>query len=219
MSRRSRKQKEKEEIEEEMEVSDKEIEEEDQEDADRMAEDEEAKADPDTKEPEAQNADADAPASQQQSYRPQEKRLIITKMVLENFKSYAGRQEIGPLHHCFSAVVGPNGSGKSNVIDAVLFVFGRQAKKLRLNKVSEFIHNSEHQRNLTQAKVSVHFEEIYNDVRPFSVDLDWFYLFSHALDLCRETTPLRAQCLDLSSCSHALPELIIRPSISWTTKK
>lgn len=29
----------------------------------------------------------------------------------------------------FSAVVGPNGSGKSNVIDAMLFVFGRRAKQ------------------------------------------------------------------------------------------
>ena len=29
-----------------------------------------------------------------------------------------------------------------NVIDALLFVFGKRAKKLRLNKVSELIHNS-----------------------------------------------------------------------------
>jgi hypothetical protein len=26
------------------------------------------------------------------------RRLIITKLVVENFKSYAGRQEIGPFH-------------------------------------------------------------------------------------------------------------------------
>jgi ABC-type Mn2+/Zn2+ transport system ATPase subunit len=32
---------------------------------------------------------------------------------------------------CFSSVVGPNGSGKSNVIDAMLFVFGRRAKQVR----------------------------------------------------------------------------------------
>jgi len=30
----------------------------------------------------------------------------------------------------FSAVVGPNGSGKSNVIDAMLFVFGKRAKQV-----------------------------------------------------------------------------------------
>lgn len=57
-------------------------------------------------------------------------------------------------------MVGPNGSGKSNVIDAMLFVFGKRAKQLRLNKVSELIHNSTHHQNLEQAKVSVHFQEI-----------------------------------------------------------
>lgn len=30
----------------------------------------------------------------------------------------------------FSSVVGPNGSGKSNVIDALLFVFGKRAKQV-----------------------------------------------------------------------------------------
>jgi len=89
-------------------------------------------------------------------------RLMITKMVLENFKSYAGVKEIGPFHKCFSAVVGPNGSGKSNVIDAMLFVFGKRAKKLRLNKVSELIHKSDGVKdNPPQyARVSVYFQDI-----------------------------------------------------------
>eukprot|EP00978_Attheya_sp_CCMP212_P035706 scaffold157035_cov37-Attheya_sp.AAC.2 len=89
-------------------------------------------------------------------------RLMITKMVLENFKSYGGVKEIGPFHKCFSSVVGPNGSGKSNVIDAMLFVFGKRAKKLRLNKVSELIHCSEAYKNnpLEYARVSVYFQEI-----------------------------------------------------------
>jgi structural maintenance of chromosome 4 len=81
---------------------------------------------------------------------------------LENFKSYAGIKEIGPFHKCFSAVVGPNGSGKSNVIDAMLFVFGKRAKKLRLNKVSELIHKSDAVKDdpPLYARVSVHFHEI-----------------------------------------------------------
>jgi structural maintenance of chromosome 4 len=70
------------------------------------------------------------------------RRLIITHMELENFKSYAGVQEIGPFHKRFSSVVGPNGSGKSNVSDAMLFVFGRRAKDLRQKNVSELIHKS-----------------------------------------------------------------------------
>ncbi|EIE19557.1 RecF/RecN/SMC protein [Coccomyxa subellipsoidea C-169] len=88
------------------------------------------------------------------------RRLIITEMVLENFKSYAGEQRVGPFHKCFSSVVGPNGSGKSNVIDAMLFVFGKKAKQLRLSKVSELIHNSTNHKHLDSAKVSVYFQEI-----------------------------------------------------------
>ena len=60
----------------------------------------------------------------------------------------------------FTAVVGPNGSGKSNVIDAMLFVFGKRAKQLRLSKVSELIHKSENHRNLDTAKVTVFFHQV-----------------------------------------------------------
>jgi structural maintenance of chromosome 4 len=86
----------------------------------------------------------------------------IPIQVLENFKSYAGVKEVGPFHKCFSAVVGPNGSGKSNVIDAMLFVFGKRAKKLRLNKVSELIHKSDGVKNNPPqyARVSVYFQDI-----------------------------------------------------------
>eukprot|EP00762_Andalucia_godoyi_P007886 ANDGO_01241.mRNA.1 Structural maintenance of chromosomes protein 4 len=87
-------------------------------------------------------------------------RLIITKMVLENFKSYAGAQEIGPFHKSFSSVVGPNGSGKSNVIDAMLFVFTKRAKQLRQAKVSDLIHKSEHHPNLSFCRVTVFFATI-----------------------------------------------------------
>ncbi len=90
-------------------------------------------------------------------------RLMITEMILENFKSYAGRQEIGPFHKRFSSIVGPNGSGKSNVIDALLFVFGKRAKQLRLNKVSELIHKSSGYPDLDYAKVEIHFQLISDD--------------------------------------------------------
>ena len=90
-------------------------------------------------------------------------RLMITNMVLENFKSYAGVQEIGPFHKRFTSIVGPNGSGKSNVIDALLFVFGKRAAQLRLKNVSELIHKSSNFPNLEFARVSVHFQLIYDD--------------------------------------------------------
>ena len=62
-------------------------------------------------------------------------------------------------------MVGPNGSGKSNVIDAMLFVFGRRAKDLRQNKVGELIHHSEKHQDLQQARVSVYFQDIVDTVR------------------------------------------------------
>ena len=65
-------------------------------------------------------------------------RMMILKLEVENFKSYCGVKEIGPFHKSFSSVVGPNGSGKSNVIDCMLFVFGKKSSKLRLNKVCIF---------------------------------------------------------------------------------
>ncbi|KAJ7072399.1 RecF/RecN/SMC [Mycena amicta] len=87
-------------------------------------------------------------------------RLVIHKMALVNFKSYAGRQEIGPFHKSFSAIVGPNGSGKSNTIDALLFVFGYRASKMRQGKLSELIHNSALHQDLEECSVEVHFREI-----------------------------------------------------------
>ncbi|MEW5307233.1 MAG: hypothetical protein WDW36_009641 [Sanguina aurantia] len=102
------------------------------------------------------DTDSDLPTAGDQYPR----RLMISKMVLENFKSYAGEQHVGPFHKSFSSVVGPNGSGKSNVIDAMLFVFGRRANQMRFKKVSELIHKSSNHTNLQYAKVSVHFQEI-----------------------------------------------------------
>ncbi|XP_031567027.1 structural maintenance of chromosomes protein 4-like [Actinia tenebrosa] len=87
-------------------------------------------------------------------------RLMIAKIVNENFKSYAGKQELGPFHKSFSSIVGPNGSGKSNVIDAMLFVFGYRSKMIRTKKVSQLIHNSSAHPNVASCTVSVHFQKI-----------------------------------------------------------
>ncbi|KAF8336456.1 uncharacterized protein EI90DRAFT_3119718 [Cantharellus anzutake] len=100
-------------------------------------------------------------------------RLVIHKMALVNFKSYKGRQEIGPFHKSFSAIVGPNGSGKSNTIDALLFVFGYRANKMRQGKLSELIHNStrkgddsDDESELDSCSVEVHFREIIDHPGP-----------------------------------------------------
>ena len=90
-------------------------------------------------------------------------RIIIDKIVLENFKSYAGERVIGPLHYRFNSVVGPNGSGKSNLMESLLFVFGKRAKKMRLKKLSELIHSSSRENKCRYCKVSVYFREIKED--------------------------------------------------------
>ncbi|KAL2023752.1 hypothetical protein VTK56DRAFT_1466 [Thermocarpiscus australiensis] len=87
-------------------------------------------------------------------------RIVITYLILTNFKSYAGRQEVGPFHASFSSVVGPNGSGKSNVIDSLLFVFGFRASKMRQGKISALIHNSAQYPDLDYCEVAVHFQEV-----------------------------------------------------------
>ncbi|SBT74614.1 structural maintenance of chromosomes protein 4, putative [Plasmodium ovale] len=94
------------------------------------------------------------------------KRLIIEKLVLENFKSYSGVKVIGPFYKKFSCIVGPNGSGKSNIIDAMLFVFGRRAKKIRQNKLSDLIHSSKYSTNNEFTKVSIYFKTIVEGEPP-----------------------------------------------------
>ncbi|CAI7721045.1 structural maintenance of chromosomes protein 4, putative [Plasmodium vivax] len=87
-------------------------------------------------------------------------RIIIDRLVLENFKSYSGVKVIGPFYKKFSCIVGPNGSGKSNIIDAMLFVFGRRAKKIRQNKLSDLIHSSKHSMHNEYTKVSIRFRVV-----------------------------------------------------------
>ncbi|KAJ2944935.1 hypothetical protein O0L34_g1831 [Tuta absoluta] len=94
-------------------------------------------------------------------------RLLITHIVNENFKSYAGVQTLGPFHKCFTSIVGPNGSGKSNVIDSMLFVFGYRATKIRSKKISVLIHSSSKYPNINSASVAVHFNQIIDGVSEF----------------------------------------------------
>ncbi|MEE6501169.1 hypothetical protein FKM82_004087 [Ascaphus truei] len=87
-------------------------------------------------------------------------RLMITHIVNQNFKSYAGERILGPFHKRFSCIIGPNGSGKSNVIDSMLFVFGYRAQKIRSKKLSVLIHNSDEHKDIQSCTVEVHFQTI-----------------------------------------------------------
>ncbi|XP_077988808.1 structural maintenance of chromosomes protein 1A-like [Glandiceps talaboti] len=60
---------------------------------------------------------------------------------VENFKSYKGKQIIGPFKP-FTAIIGPNGAGKSNLMDAISFVLGDKSSNLRVKKLSDLIHGA-----------------------------------------------------------------------------
>lgn len=98
-----------------------------------------------------------------QSFDGSGPRLIITKIVNHNFKSYAGECVLGPFHKSFTCIIGPNGSGKSNVIDSMLFVFGYRASKIRSKKISVLIHKSEEYPNIDSCSVEVHFQKIIDN--------------------------------------------------------
>ncbi|ELP91678.1 structural maintenance of chromosome protein, putative [Entamoeba invadens IP1] len=87
-------------------------------------------------------------------------RLVISQMVFTNFKSYYGRTELGPFHHSFTTIVGANGSGKSNVIDGLLFVFGRRGKQIRQSKLVDLIHKSSLHNDCREARVDVYLTNV-----------------------------------------------------------
>ena len=89
--------------------------------------------------------------------------LIITKAVLENFKSYAGTIMIDPFHASFTAVVCLNGSGKYNLLESLLFSFGKRAKRMRRSRLSELIHKFKAFPSLKYAKVDVYIQNIIDD--------------------------------------------------------
>lgn len=88
----------------------------------------------------------------------------IDHLEVEDFKSYAGKQVIGPFRG-FTAVIGPNGAGacraapqmalhsrtcgatpctgKSNLMDAISFVLGLQARHLRGNTLKDLVFKVE----------------------------------------------------------------------------
>ena len=140
-------------------------------------------------------------------------RLIIQTLVMTNFKSYAGKQIVGPFHGSFSAVVGPNGSGKSNVIDALLFVFGFRASKMRQGKISALIHNSAAFPDLPYCEVEVHFQEVIDlpgesyemipdsqlviSRRAFKQNSSKYYMNGKETNFTAVTTLLRDRGIDL----------------------
>ena len=66
----------------------------------------------------------------------------LKHLILDNFKSYAGKQIIGPFDD-FTCIIGPNGAGKSNMMDAISFVLGVQSRHLRSSHLKELIFKTD----------------------------------------------------------------------------
>jgi structural maintenance of chromosome 1 len=92
--------------------------------------------------------------------------MPVTYLELENFKSYAGLQKIGPFTS-FTSIIGPNGSGKSNVMDALSFVLGVQSRDLRSSQMKDLIFrppgNSKTNNNKLNASASLYFHNETTD--------------------------------------------------------
>ncbi|KAH7824532.1 Structural maintenance of chromosomes 4, SMC4 [Monocercomonoides exilis] len=129
------------------------------------------------------------------------KRLIITSIDLENFKSYYGKHTIGPFHPSFSCVIGPNGSGKSNVIEAILFVFGFRARDMRMKRAEELIHKSEEHMDTTHVTVSIHFGHAFEKADgSVSVEETGQFVVSRTV-VCRGKSSSSIYKIDNRECS------------------
>ncbi|KHN86179.1 Structural maintenance of chromosomes protein 1A [Toxocara canis] len=87
---------------------------------------------------------------------------------LENFKSYKGKQIIGPFKQ-FTAIIGPNGSGKSNMMDAICFVLGEKASNLRVKRLNDLIHGAPVGKPVAnKCHVTMNFEDDEGRMRSFT---------------------------------------------------
>lgn len=96
--------------------------------------------------------------------------IILKKIVVENFKSFKGKREIGEFLN-FSVILGPNGSGKSNILDAICFGLGIRPSSLRTNNLKELIYKNEYdleqeskiKKQQKSCSVELYFEQLIKD--------------------------------------------------------
>ncbi|OIR59177.1 MAG: structural maintenance of chromosomes protein 1 [Amphiamblys sp. WSBS2006] len=92
----------------------------------------------------------------------------VTKLVVENFKSYLGKQTIGPFVDRFTSIIGPNGSGKSNLVDAISFVFGIGSGQIRSSWLGDLCYRGREKKKKPSTSVSLYFQEESGDETVFS---------------------------------------------------
>eukprot|EP01117_Protostelium_nocturnum_P006632 TRINITY_DN2388_c0_g1_i1.p1 TRINITY_DN2388_c0_g1~~TRINITY_DN2388_c0_g1_i1.p1 ORF type:complete len:1232 (-),score=660.40 TRINITY_DN2388_c0_g1_i1:54-3749(-) len=79
---------------------------------------------------------------------------FIDRLEVENFKSYRGKQTIGPFRQ-FQSIIGPNGAGKSNLMDAISFVLGINTAQLRGSNLSDLVWREEGAELKSNTKCSI----------------------------------------------------------------
>ena len=84
--------------------------------------------------------------------------MLLTKLEMQGFKSFADKTEFG-FRQGITAVVGPNGCGKSNVVDAVRWILGEQRPRaIRGSEMMDVIFNgTAARRSLGYAEASLTF--------------------------------------------------------------
>lgn len=87
-------------------------------------------------------------------------RLVIDRLELTDFKTFAGDCEVKQFHPRFLIINGPNGCGKSNVIDALLFVFGWKSRDLRGDSLLAMIHQRTDGTRCDHCKVTLHLKRV-----------------------------------------------------------
>jgi chromosome segregation protein len=86
--------------------------------------------------------------------------LILEKIVLDGFKSFADKTDF-TFNQQITAIVGPNGCGKSNIVDALKWVLGEQStKSLRSGQMADVIFGGSAVRKpMGMAEVSLHLSQ------------------------------------------------------------
>ena len=84
--------------------------------------------------------------------------MYIKDVIIDGFKSYAKRTQIGEFDPQFTAITGLNGSGKSNILDAICFVLGiTNLGQVRASNLQDLVYKSG-QTGVTKATVTITFD-------------------------------------------------------------
>jgi structural maintenance of chromosome 2 len=92
--------------------------------------------------------------------------MRLKNLIIDGFKSYAHRTEIGPFDAKFNAITGFNGSGKSNILDAICFVLGISTlSQVRVSRLQELVYK-QGQGGTKKATVSLIFDNTDKSTSP-----------------------------------------------------